>query len=945
MTVMDIPAIEQARVCQRRLVHSLRQHLSDSLQKVVHFNKMSSRASLLRAFSRQSTVAAHSASVDIESNVAELEKLATAFVVTGAGDSRVNGEWRSRSQDFYNRIVEFKAMVKWDEEASEWQMCWDDTVLYRLSWEAGKEGTSDRPAPLSDAWQVVEGAEPPPSTVACDVNQKKRLLHYEVFDWFWQTNPPELLQTPGGGSPENSACLSREDTGFAFTPDSGLEEERAIHWRDLRGPYGETIVSWLWTLRSHDKAQGRLQSFYRSLTQWILCFEPELAGVRVCREPYVGKTILHQACAASDVDLVDFIVNEPQIKQQPFFMEGLLEAPLIGKFIPVTRRVPDGLQEVFDEATPPDEDDDWNGPTPLEVACMAPTDDAKCEAIVKLLLQAGASPIFYHMVTGEVRYNLLHVVARSSWFRNHEEAPHMSASRTKLIVSLFMSHHSEFYQKWGLAMQSQPNSRGISPLKTAAMFGNEDALTEILDHMKVEVWEWGGKREVGFPLCELDSGANDDRICALELMTVYRHGHMLSLSLIAEIVAMKWEKFGMLWFRRLLANQIICWCCTTLVCLDDTAGYSWIRHGARTCLLICAGAYILTLGLLFVLCGRDEEWFEHMDFSIFFPSTIRVNFFQLIAVRNAFELLCMVLIAGFPPWYAGDSVKKLEFYGVVWHCLASLWFLSGMSFFCSYLELFKSTSALALAVPEVARRDMVPFFTLFMVIYLSCAVALRIAVEAGETTSGHTVPDRTFGSFFGVLKSLEEATHGPDLNWRAAMEKQPQPAGAIFVLFLWVTLIMLSLLIAMFSNTFDALRSRVNERLMSRRAMFCVTIEKLFPQWYHRHHAWGAKGCNIGSRLGVSLADTKDLLETLIRPTPWSNKSLNMPNEASTLISPASGYGSAPSTSRQSMSPRRQPEGLSPDDEDRWLLWAKADETFENWRKPVHVDLFENLLV
>jgi len=737
--------------------------------------------------------------------------------------------------------------------------------------------------------------------------------------------------------------LTREGTGLTAYGDE-YENQEEIHWRDLRGPYGETILSWLWILRSHDKAHGRLQNFYRGLTQWILHFEPELAGVRVCREPYVGQTILHQAVAAADVELVDFMVNEPRIQQLPFFQEGFLEAPLTGKFMLLTRRVPENLVEVFDEATPPDEEAERNGPTPLEVACLAPTSDEHSKELVTLLLKAGASPIFYHMDTFAVRYNLLHVVARSSW-SGQTEAQHMSAPRIKMLVSLFMCAQSGFYEKWGMLMRSQPNSRGITPLQAAAMFGNANAFAECLDNMKVEVWEWGGKREVGFPLGELDSGASDDQICALELMTVYKHGHLLSINLVSEIVKMKWDKFGKLWLQRCLANQIICWCCTTLVCLDDTAGYSWIRHGARTCLLTLSLSYLFLLFLLFLLCARDEEWFEHMDFSIFFAKSNKVNFWQLIAVRNAFELTCMALIAVFPPWYAGESVRNSQFYGLAWHSLASLWFLSGMSFFCSYLELFKSTSALALAVPEVARRDMVPFFTLFMVIYLSCAVALRIAVEASEK-GGHIVTDRTFGSMFGVLKTLEEATHDPGKEWRVAMEKQPPPTGAIFVLFLWVTLIMLSLLIAMFSNTFDSLRHKVNERLMFRRAMFCITIEKLFPQWYHRHPSWGNKGCVIGWRLGVSPSDAKELPEgenlmsastTTPRLRTPRVETWSFAGECARIYGQVGGYGSTQSVSQRTSTPaaRKIRKKGDPEEEDRWLLWAKADTTFESWRQPV----------
>lgn len=490
-----------------------------------------------------------------------------------------------------------------------------------------------------------------------------------------------------------------------------------------------------------------------------------------------------------------------------------------------------------------------------------------------------------------------------------------------------MSHRSKYFMKWGKEMQSQNNSNNITPLQASAMFGNVDAFCEILNHAKVIVWEWGGKKEVGFPLDELDSGSEDARICALELMTLYRHSNLLSLNLIAEIVKVKWETFGLLWFCRCFVNQVACWCCTAVICLDDTVGYSPVRYGARACLLTLACSYLAVLVVLFLLCAKNERWFEHMDYSVF-GAAKKINFWQLLAVRNANELILMLLIALLPPWYAGDYVRHSRFYAPIWHAIASIWFLTGIPFFCSYLELFKSTSALALVIPEVARRDMVPFVALFTVTYLSCAVALRISVLASASPS-----DRSFGSFWGVLKTLEEAMHGPDVQWRAAMEEQPQPAGAIFVTFLWLSIIMLSLLIAMFSHTFDALKRHTNSRLMFRRAMFCVTLEKLFPQWYHHHRSWGKKGCNVGCKLGMNSTEVVDPLSEPLTPQLHQAESGFLMGYGSFNVSPRSTTGRSRVRSRSSFG-----------DFDRWLLWKKNEATFEKWRQPMEgYDLAKHL--
>jgi len=209
---------------------------------------------------------------------------------------------------------------------------------------------------------------------------------------------------------------------------------------------------------------------------------------------------------------------------------------------------------------------------------------------------------------------------------------------------------------------------------------------------------------------------------------------------------------------------------------------------------------------------------------------------------------------------------------------------------------------------------------LFAGIYLSCAVALRIvsAISASPT-------DQSFGSFWEVLKTLEEATHGPDVKWRAAMEQQPQPAGAIFVTFLWLTLLMLSLLIAVFCNTFDALKSKVNERLMFRRAMFCLTIEKIFPIWYHQHRSWGRNGCNVGSKLGITPAECKNDSANDFFTREESAGLLGI------LGKSVPSYGSTGLHTPRSSKPAH----FTVEDLDRWWLWSQSRSTFEMWRKPL----------
>jgi len=166
------------------------------------------------------------------------------------------------------------------------------------------------------------------------------------------------------------------------------------------------------------------------------------------------------------------------------------------------------------------------------------------------------------------------------------------------------------------------------------------------------------------------------------------------------------------------------------------------------------------------------------------------------------------------------------------------------------------------------------------------------------------------------------------------MEEQPQPTGAIFVIFLWLALMMLSMLIAVFCNTFDALKSKVNERLVFRRAMYCVTIEKLFPLWYHQHRRWGRNGCNMGKQLGIIPRKCmRTSLDEVGLDEVGIDSELGLFGRMSVNLKRAVGdYGtmipSSPTVSKTETS-------FTEEILDRWWLWSKDERTCETWRMPV----------
>jgi len=295
------------------------------------------------------------------------------------------------------------------------------------------------------------------------------------------------------------------------------------------------------------------------------------------------------------------------------------------------------------------------------------------------------------------------------------------------------------------------------------------------------------------------------------------------------------------------------------------------------------------------------------------------------------EMMYMMVIVLTPPWYANDSLRQHPTYNFVWHTLASAWFLMFITFSLRYFELWRHTAAMASTLPEVIFKDMLPFGSFYVVILICSAISMRISVETDSSGADHA-----FGSFKNTLWTMEEAIHGPDVQWRNAVEHHPAVAGAIFVGFLWITLVMMSILIAMFGTTWEDLKVQVNERFLFRRAMFCITLEKLFPQAYHAHPSWGPSGCNIGHPLGSAAPDTKEMSES------DSDSNSDLDEEA--------GEQRPLVTRTQSRLHRKsEAEKKAKDEEklrkmnDRWLLWNGGATTFPKWRQDTQHTMRQHL--
>merc|ERR1719316_676240 len=135
---------------------------------------------------------------------------------------------------------------------------------------------------------------------------------------------------------------------------------------------------------------------------------------------------------------------------------------------------------------------------------------------------------------------------------------------------------------------------------------------------------------------------------------------------------------------------------------------------------------------------------------------------------------------------------------------------------------------------------MIPWFIVYCMILIACAGAIRIATA--HTPSQH---NDLMGTIDRAALTLEEATHGPDVAWRPFVMDSPLFAGIFFLVFLWVvTIVLFNILIAMFTSTFERIRTHAFQQYMHKRAVEIIVYEKIIPTWLHN-----ALGLTVGINL------------------------------------------------------------------------------------------------
>lgn len=375
-------------------------------------------------------------------------------------------------------------------------------------------------------------------------------------------------------------------------------------------------------------------------------------------------------------------------------------------------------------------------------------------------------------------------------------------------------------------------------MQIAAEVGNTEFIAKYME-FNIEVpWQWGQQREVRLPISGVDNSSRKyTQASVYELIVLYKHRDLLMMNLFIELTERKWHKFGKKMSRIHLVTMVFTTMLLTLGCLEqDTIFGRFDIHRVRQEALI-------VLGIVMVICiwlysnSRNCEWFSKQHF-VGKPDNIlgsdQVGCFRdffLIALAMVFLLLHEIERYVRPrrtDTGGHDQVVHTSVMVLLDGCSSILVAVAWYSLL-RFLQLFKSTCVLVTVLPAILKKDMIPWLIVYMILVIGMSGAIRIA---SMSTVGED--DQVLGTFPKVMMTLEEATHGPDVQWRRFVYDSPAIAGTLFLVFLWlITIIMMNLLISIFSSTFEKRLARCRAELYYWRAVDCITYEKLMPVWFH----------------------------------------------------------------------------------------------------------------
>lgn len=620
------------------------------------------------------------------------------------------------------------------------------------------------------------------------------------------------------------------------------------------------------------------------LSQELLEANPRIVSHPYSGGPFHGSTLLMQACANGDEVTVERLLRYADMQ---FVKDSVVNGFATGAFFTMhIHKVPEQVDNILYF---------W-GFSVLEAAAIGPKDDAVAVRLVKLLIEQGADPA----ECGNAHWSatLMHRLAVSRWdllggaltgglietarmnmlidvlFENAEEKKydairHVATKqqpefRKSIMRALKRQTTHDHYVRLDkmhshtkrAASMSSDSEESVdeevtierSPLHVAAMVGNDQFIIKYLSYHVKHVWQWGNRREVLIPLFQLDNTHREGTTASvLELLLLHGHRNIIMYEVFIDIISKKWQKFG----ARLVGLTFLLFFMFIVLATAGCMGSSVVgRSVARGCRVTALTLALLMLGT-FSHCSaktRHLEWFQAMPFTSIVSLDKNMCYDRRLcwSQTNTFRLVWVL-------WLGVGSIllHELEVYvdldeqllngdrkDFVHSCLVTTDGFTGFFIFGAWMSLlnalrfYQATSLFISILSEIFKDKNI---IAWIVVYIVWVVATGAAIRAASwhvPTNGDHVAD----TFSNMVLTLEESTHGPDVQWRKMVQTKPAICAFFFVFFLWaVTIAMLNLLISVFSGTFVEKRKTALRDMWFNIAVETITYEKYMPEaLFHR---------------------------------------------------------------------------------------------------------------
>ena len=561
----------------------------------------------------------------------------------------------------------------------------------------------------------------------------------------------------------------KDDGNFSVVSfDSVIQpyKEHKIKWRlNERGAIGETPIHLLFLngTETHIAVAKALLEKY-----------PELAIDFYEGVEYYGETCLHLAIIQNNIKAVEIVLNSFQRFSESVEQDDILHARARGKFfapVDINRGDVKLRKESFDGYA-------YYGEYPLSFAASIGN-----QKIYDLLIQNGSKPC----KTDSFGNGVLHLAV----IHNQPD----------------MYYHAVNHPK-NPADPDVCNNHDLSPLALAAKLGNTEMFDKILEISSKRYWSYNTVSCSAYPLKFLDSIGDKGQTnwnSALMMIVQGRkdsHLDMVSNQVVDHLLDEKWRIFGYWKFIRLLVAFIIHIVCLTVAVYLRPDQLADLRYGTSD-MDIARYAFeslVVLISLIVLGLAAREIYLESL--SGYWQNMVSIPSRAIYVIGIVLLLLCI-------------PMRFLELYNIEeWFlvfAVPSLW-----SYSMFFLRISSHTGPLITIIFQIFRTDVIRFAIIYLIILLTSALAFDYQFE-GEF----------FLSELGTIMGLFQMSYG-EFDERVVLGGKYQALTIImFVVFMIVVhILLLNMLIAMVTRTFENITQQSEKVWRRQRAAMIVTMER-----------------------------------------------------------------------------------------------------------------------